>query len=388
MSRPLRVALMAFNATGLAGVPRYARMLVSALDTVASDYPGLELTLVGTGDAVELIAPRRLRTWMVPLLGRSLSGPARLAIEQLVLPLQRAHLVHFFDVNGTLLPPRRPFVATFHDASIRRTIASNFEPFRRRYKLRLYPWSLTRASAIVAISQFAKDEVVRHFGVDAARVTVIHSGPGLAATGLAAAANDDGDARAPARARPYLLFVGNLTASKNLPFLVHAFDQADVPVDLVLAGRPLDDLDAIQGIIHGTRSRERVHLVLQPSDTEVNKLYRGALAFVFPSRYEGFGFPPLEAMSAGVPVVASDLPVLREVLGDAALFADPLDTQAITGAILRLASDDEERTRLFVLGKAQAGRFSWERCAEQTLAVYEQAVVERARPRAPVSATR
>ena len=95
---------------------------------------------------------------------------------------RRATSCHYFDVNAPLLHPRRRFVTTFHDASLVRTVATNFPPLRRGYKRRLYQWSLPRASAIVAVSEFAKEEAVRHFGVDADRVVVIHSGPGLGST--------------------------------------------------------------------------------------------------------------------------------------------------------------------------------------------------------------
>ena len=137
--------------------------------------------------------------------------------------------------------------------------------------------------------------------------------------------------------RPYLLFVGNLTASKNVPFLVRAYQQADVPVDLVLAGRPLDDMDAIDRTVRATRAPQRVHVVAEPTDADIARLYADATAFVFPSLYEGFGFPPLEAMARGCPVLASDIPSLREVAGDGALLL-ALDEPVWAEAIRRVVS--------------------------------------------------
>src|SRR5262249_2516040 len=200
----------------VSGVPRYAASLTRAVDTVAPEFPELELTLITTRDFADALSAGQIAVRALSSTSRGLPGTVRILAEQVAPLLVRSDVVHYFDVNPPLLAPRRRFVTTFHDASPLRTVASHFAPFRRGYKLRLYPWSLPRAAAVVAVSQFAKDEAVRHFGVDPDRVAVIHSGPGLAAAPLPAPSTNGTVGKLVMLERPYLLFVGNLTATQNV----------------------------------------------------------------------------------------------------------------------------------------------------------------------------
>jgi len=354
----VHASLVALNASGISGVPRYTASLTRAIDAVAEEFPRLELTLFTTRDFAETFPAGRIAVRALRSPSGGLAGPARIAIEQVAPLLAPSDVLHFFDVNAPLLAPRRRFVTTFHDASLRRTRASNFAPFRRSYKLRLYPWSLPRADAIVAVSQFAKDEAVRHFGVDPDRVVVIHSGPGLDASRPAVRSVNGTGGKLPPLERPYLLYVGNLTASKNVPFVVRAYQQAGVPVDLVLAGRPLEDMEAIVQTVRKTRPPQRVHIVPGPSDADIAHLYDGAMAFVFPSLYEGFGFPPLEAMAHGCPVLASDIPSVREVSGEGAMLL-PLDETSWAESIRRVVADAGLRDELRERGVRNVNRYSW-----------------------------
>lgn len=366
----IRAALVALNASGVSGIPRYTASLTSGIESVAPEFPGLELTLATDRNFAGTLAARHIAVRAVGSARRGLPGALRLVAEQVAPIVARSDVVHFFDVNAPLLAPHRRFVTTFHDASLFRTVASNFAPLRRGYKLRLYPWSLPRATAIVAVSAFAKAEAVRHFRVDPDRVVVIHSGPGLVTRPAApAVANGAGTGHA-APERPYLLFVGNLTASKNVPFLLRAYQQAGVPVDLVLAGRPLEDMDAIERTLRATRAPQRVRIVAAPTDAEVARLYAGATAFVFPSLYEGFGFPPLEAMASGCPVLASDIPSLREVAGAGAMLL-PLDEASWAESIRRVVSDRSLRDDLRERGLRAVGRYSWEQTAREVCALLE-----------------
>jgi glycosyltransferase involved in cell wall biosynthesis len=169
---------------------------------------------------------------------------------------------------------------------------------------------------------------------------------------------------------PYFLYVGTIQPRKNLVRLLEAFAQLSPEAPrLVIAGKrgwlsaPIERRAAELGLA------ERVVFAGYVPDAELPGLLRGALAFVFPSLYEGFGMPVLEAMAAGVPVLTSSTSALPEVAGDAALLVDPCDTAAIAGGMARLAGDASLRADLRARGLARAAEFTWERCARETLAV-------------------
>lgn len=350
----MRVALMALNASGGSGVSRYSVELARAFDDVSGTLGDLELTLITTSAGAASVNAGSLE---VRIVGgrRAPRGAARLALEQLVSLTADADVLHYFDVSAPLLRLRRPFVTTFHDAAILRP-QSHFGAAQRAYKLRLYPVALRHAAAVVAVSAFAREEAVSRFGADARKVTVVHSGPGLAASTPQAAALG--------RRRPSLLFVGNLTRSKNVPFLIRSFRRADVDAELVLAGRAVDGLGAIASAIGSGRVSERIRVVADPTDAELEQLYAAADAFLFPSGYEGFGFPPLEAMRRDCPVVASDIPAVREVSGSGALLV-PLEEGAWTAAIRRVVADPALREELRRRGRETVSRYSWERAARE-----------------------
>jgi glycosyltransferase involved in cell wall biosynthesis len=352
-----RVALMALNAAGSSGVPRYIRALARGLDAVAHQYSELTLVLVTTPQGAEMIGSRSMQTAVRGLGAGRMRSSFRLGLEQIVLSRLRVDLIHFFDVNGAFLPPRRPFTATFHDAAIRYPSMAHFTRSQHAYKNRLYPWSLARARRVVAVSDFAREEAIRHFQVDPRMVITVRSGPGMVA------GDDAGPARSEAvairRDAPYFLFVGNLTTSKNLPFLVRAFSRADLGVDLVLAGHPAGGSEDVQTAIRSSPIKGRIHVVLGPDDAALDRLYRDALGLVLPSRYEGFGFPPLEAMARGCPVLASDIQAVREVSGPGALLL-PLEEEAWAEGMKRVAFDPSLRADLRRRGQEWVRRYSWQ----------------------------
>ena len=188
---------------------------------------------------------------------------------------------------------------------------------------------------------------------------------------------------APHSTRPYLLCVCTNKPHKNLVRLIEAFgsveDWRGPAPDLVLAGgwdprypEAQRAGDAHASATGPSRGGGAIRFVRDPDDAALADLYRRALGFVFPSEYEGFGLPVLEAMSIGVPVAASSTPAVAEVAGDACLRFDPLDTASIAAAIRSLAGDPALRVRLGAAGRARAAGFSWEEAARLTLAAYEE----------------
>ena len=217
------------------------------------------------------------------------------------------------------------------------------------------------------MSQFAKDEAVRYFGADPAKIEVVHSGPGLFSGDGSAAAHPDREES------PFLLYVGNLGGNKNLPFLVRSFARADPPARLVLAGRARGGLETLRQALDAAPNRDRIELRSEVSDAELERLYRSAAALVLPSVYEGFGFTALEAMGRGCPVLASDIPALREVSGSGALLLPLDDEEAWAEAMRRVVGDEGLRGDLRARGAETVARYSWEQTARGVLDVLARA---------------
>jgi glycosyltransferase involved in cell wall biosynthesis len=371
--RPRRVCLVGLIAGGHSGVPRYAARLAQSIDRVAGDYPQLSLSLLTTAAGEEAVGARSIDVDVVAGRSRRVNaGPGRLLLEHMFVRRREADVFHYFDVTGPVLAPRRRFVATVHDTAF----VHGYGPPSSAYKWRLYPWALARATALVAVSQFAKDEVVRYFGADPAKIEVIHSGPGLSSAGPTSAVER--------YENPFLVYVGNLGGNKNLPFLVRSFRRADVSVRLLLAGRARGDLTELRQAIDAAPSRNRIEVRSDVSDSELERLYRSAAAVLLPSIYEGFGFTALEAMARGCPVLASDIPALREVAGSGALLLPVDDEEAWAAAMRRVVGDEGLRADLRARGAETVARYSWEKTARGVLDVLARAANERPqRPRTP-----
>jgi glycosyltransferase involved in cell wall biosynthesis len=225
--------------------------------------------------------------------------------------------------------------------------------------------ALRRGAWVHTDSAFVASEVVEAFGVDQARVVVVPPGvPPL----------PDVDAESgrrvvrrllPPGTERYILAIGTAEPRKDLPGLVRAFDdlaarQADLA--LILAGPPGWGEEALGAAIGEARAGERIVRTGWTEPDELSALLRGAAVLAYPSRYEGFGFPPLQAMVAGVPVVATTAGSLPEVLGDGAVLVGVGDQAELAGAIDRCLSDDAHRAALVAAGTARAASFTWERC--------------------------
>jgi glycosyltransferase involved in cell wall biosynthesis len=290
--------------------------------------------------------------------------------EQLELPRlvrrERLDLVHYPHVTVPLLSST-PFVVTIHDLNYLDTSAiSRRAALRAGYRVELA--KVRRARRLIAVSEHTRDTVVRELGVDPARVAVTYEAADAPAV--------DPDPTTPGRYdldAPYFLYVGSAYPYKNLARLIDAFARLDAEYRLVLAGDHEDFGAALREQAAGLG--ERIVFPGRVSEAELAALYAGALAYAFVSVSEGFGLPGLEAMQAGVPVVAADAGSLPEVYGDAARYCDPLDVESIAAALAEVATDEKLRRRLVARGRQRAGKFSWASTAEQTLAVYREALL-------------
>jgi len=269
-----------------------------------------------------------------------------------------------------------PTLVTVHDLGY--LLYPEAHPLRQRVYLDLSTrWNAHTATHLLADSDATRTDLVGHYGVPADKTTVAYPGidESLQPVGETAAIRA-------AKARygitgDYLLYLGTLQPRKNLVRLVEAFagfaaKGPPSPVRLVLAGKRgwLDD-DLVK-VVERERLGDRVLFPGYIADEDKAALLSGALAFVFPSLYEGFGLPVLEAQACGCPVITSITSSLPEVAGDGALLVDPEDTVAIAAAIGRLATDPELCQRLVELGFANARRFSWQSCVETVLGVLDQ----------------
>jgi glycosyltransferase involved in cell wall biosynthesis len=277
--------------------------------------------------------------------------------------------VHYF-VSPRL---RCPAVVTVHDVSFAR--APELFSRRDRTLLRLVRGSVRRAARVIAVSEFTRKDLCEVYGLEPAKVAAIANGVGSAFRPVAGAKE-----RVRARFgidRPYVLCVGALQPRKNVPLAIEAYAKvvgSGTDCELVVAGGDrggrLDVLDAILR----TRLTGRVHLLGRVEDDELPALYTGARAFLFPSLYEGFGLPALEAMACGTAVVASNTTGLAEAVGDAGITVDPRDADALAEALRQVLGDEALRERLVAAGRARAAEFTWARMAQRTADVYREAL--------------
>jgi glycosyltransferase involved in cell wall biosynthesis len=347
----LHVCLVGLIAGGHSGIPRYAAALTNGLDRVAPEFPDLSLRLLTTRRGAREADASSIAVELAQgQFSDANAGLGRIAGEQIAARRVDADLLHFFDLTGPVLARRRAFVTTIHDAAVRH----GFERARTAHKQFLQPWAIRHMAAAVAVSRFARDEAVRLLGADPSRIDVIHSGPGLIS---------GGDCVGRPNGPPYLLYVGNFARNKNLPFLVRAFAAAHIDGRLVLVGRQRGGYGEIHRALDSSPVRQRIEIRRDVSDLEVDRLYRGASMLLLPSRYEGFGFTALEAMARGCPVLASDIPALREVADDGAWLLPPDDENAWAAAIRRVTVDRRLREELQRRGEALVRRYSWEQTA-------------------------
>ena len=248
-------------------------------------------------------------------------------------------------------------MTTVHDAALRH----GFEGVRVLHKRVLQPWALKHAVAAVAVSAFAREEAVRMFGADGGRIEVIHSGPGLVA---------DATGAVPVPGAPYVLYVGNLSAHKNLPFLIRAFERVGDHGRLVLVGGRGERFEEVRRAAESSPARDRIEIRRDAPDSEVDSLYRGASMLALPSRYEGFGFTALEAMSRGCPVLESDIPALREVSGDGAWLLPVDDRESWAEAMRRVLADDDLRDDLRRRGAETVRAYSWDETARRVCRLF------------------
>lgn len=270
-----------------------------------------------------------------------------------------------------------PVVVSIHDLSFEHLP----ETFKRRSRTQLkltVRHSARRAARILSLSEHGRRDLIETYGISPDHIDVIP----LAAPDHFCPVTDNRELQ---RVRhnygidgEYILAVGSIQPRKNLGRLIKAFaslradGSADKLPKLVLVGKPAWLYDETLRTLDQTGVKEAVILTGYVPEADLPALYSGALCFAYPSYFEGFGLPPLEAMKCGAPVIVGNRTSLPEVVGDAALQVDPFDVDAIAAALKRLLHDEQLRSELSRKGRERARAFSWRETAAQTLKVYEQ----------------
>jgi glycosyltransferase involved in cell wall biosynthesis len=235
-------------------------------------------------------------------------------------------------------------------------------------------WIERRADRVIASSASTRRDLLQYTRVPAERVDCIHL---ARAHGMQPEADSGSLARFGLDGRRYILSVGTLEPRKNHRRLIEAFASlpaACADTQLVLAGGPGWKMTEIQETMASSPARDRIHSIGHVSAADLQALYAGATIFAYPSLYEGFGIPLLEAMAAGAPILTSNVSSLPEVAGNAALLVDPLCVRSIRDGLHRLLSDSRLRQELVARGRAREKEFTWARTARETVAVYHRAL--------------
>lgn len=313
------------------------------------------------------------------MLVRKLRSMGRFAWNHVCLPLavRRQHfdLLHAPAFTVPFGCPC-PTVVTIHDLSFLMH-PHHFSPGWRTYATQMLPGVLRSAGGIICVSGSTKRDLLRFFPVADEKVHVVHNG--LDHTRFNTDAKLDCDwARSAGIRKPYILHVGSLMERKNIPVLLRAAARLRdtggfAGYQLVLAGKEAPGLagaGAINDTIEHCRLQDTVLKVGHVPDDKLAGLYAGAALLVMPSMYEGFGLPVLEAMATGTPVITSNVSSLPEVAGNAALLVAPGDEPALGESIHAVLVDGALREDLRRKGLTQAQKFSWQRAAEETIAVY------------------
>ncbi len=287
-----------------------------------------------------------------------------------VLDRMSCDVFHIPHYAFPLRAPRTPVVTTIHDLIYLETSGAGRSAFHEAAAR----WMIRRAARgsarVIAVSEHAAGRIRTLLGVPPDRIRVIPHGREHVP------APREGIARDPAT----LLYVGNHLPHKNLPFLMDVFSRVlggRPEARLVLAGPAGRHTPAVRAAARAAGVAERVSWASPADDAALWDLYARATLLVFPSRYEGFGFPVLEAMATALPVVASTATSIPEVAGDAAVLLSPDDRDGWTREILALLSDPARREDLGRRGAARAGAFSWDAAARATLAVYEEVLASK-----------
>jgi glycosyltransferase involved in cell wall biosynthesis len=379
----MRIAINAwFWNSPTTGSGQYTRRLVRGLAALGQDSRIILVTPEKKQDARSKMQeiPTSCLLHPVPC---SRSNLRKVWFEQIAFPraCRRLHAdVAHVPYWAPPLRPTIPTVVTIHDL-----IPLLLHEYRGGPLVQLYTalvgYAARSATRVLTDSEFSRQDIIAHLSLAQDHVRAVYLAGGDNYTPTPAPSDTDVRTRYSLPER-YVLYLGGFDVRKNVAALIDAYHCAAPSIGethpLVIAGQlPANDTPFAPdprrlAQEHGLDERI-VRFIDFPDDADKPALYRGATAFIFPSRYEGFGLPPLEALACGTPVVGSDTSSIPEIVGDGGLLLSPDDVEGMAQALVKLVTDVEFRTELSRRALAQAARFSWEQTARETLAAYRDA---------------
>lgn len=331
---------------------------------------------------LERIDKKNRYYFLKPATEADFSTPKRWLWDQLTIPRLarevRADILHQ-PCFSTPVFYRGKVVVTIHDL-ISVFFGYNIPFWSRQFFGKWMPFTYRFADHLIAVSQHTKEDAVRVLGIKPERITVIHE----AADAKYHLIKDKAALRRTCQRYgigrgPFILHVGTLEPRKNLPFLVRAFAKAKPEIGetkLVIIGKKGWYYDGLFRLVNQLQLDSEVIFTGYVEDDDVPALYNAASLFTFPSQYEGFGLPPLEAMACGTPVISSNTSSMPEVVGQAGILLPPKDEEQWAAAIVRVINSPALAAELSAKGLKQAKKFSWEKCARETIAVYQRVAKE------------
>jgi glycosyltransferase involved in cell wall biosynthesis len=353
---------------GVGGTEIYLRSLLQALGEIDSHNEYFIFVNAETRSGLGVARPN-FQT--IPMSVQAVFRPGRLLWEQTALPLAarrlRLHVLFNAGFTAPVLAPC-PNVTVFHDLQHKR-----HPEFFRWFDLPFWQAFLygaaKRSRLLIAVSEETRADLIRYYNIPDARIRVAPHGVDPMFFEIAAE-------RRGSTPEPYFLTVSTVHPHKNLDRLVRAFGRARQQIPghrLTLAGMRGFHAEVVEQEIQRLGLQDAVQLTGWIPRDSLYKLFRRADACVFPSLFEGFGMPVLEALASGIPTACSGIEPIRSLAGEAAIHFDPQDEEAIRGALLRLIQDRELRQALAEQGPERARQFSWRRSAEATLAALREA---------------
>jgi glycosyltransferase involved in cell wall biosynthesis len=380
---PLRVALGAYLLSGTpgyrqAGIHQYIRALLEEFGHIQQHQYAFSALVSPSARTEVPVADVQSPIAIVPASRSTESPISRIRIEQMetprVLRELRADLYHGMAFAAPLRVPC-PFVITVFDLSFL-TQPQSHKVFNRIYLSLITRWSVRHAARIIAISEWTKRDVVNLLGVDPTRVDAIP----LAAHKRFAPLSPEVAAEFRTRhdVGPHAIFsLGSLEPRKNLPTLIEAFQHVLVNVpdaELIVGGNLAWKYEEIFARVATLGLKDKVRFIGRVEPDDLPKWYSACAVFAYPSLYEGFGIPILEAMACGAPVVTSNVTSLPEVVGDVGIMVAPRDVSALADALMHVLTNESARSMMREQSLRRAGQFSWRHTAQLTMDTYACAV--------------